>query len=491
MPESENEFFRIRKEKLQRIRDKGINPYPTKFHRTHTSKQAIDQFIKCETTGATFDEKVSMAGRIMGRRGMGKASFIDLKDIDGNIQIMMRSNQLNERYDDLDDLDIGDWIGATGTIFRTKTSEITLQVETFELLSKSLLPLPEKWHGLTDTETRYRQKYLDLISNENAKNAAILRSKLVSHIRNFMNTRGFLEVETPILVPVAAGGMAHPFITHHNALDRNLYLRIATELHLKRLVVGGLEKVYEIGRVFRNEGIDLQHNPEFTTMESYEAFADYNDVMKMVEELVSSSAEYLNSSMKLEYGDQTLDFTPPWPRMNLRQKIITESGIDFLEHNTVESLKSAMGNIGINVTQQVSWAGLMDKLISEKVEPSLIQPCFLIDYPVAMSPLAKKSDSDSNIAERFEGFVCGMEICNSFTELNDPEDQRQRFEEQEKLHQEFQNEEMDRLDEDFLVSIEHGLPPTGGLGIGIDRLAMLLTNNPSIREVILFPQLRN
>ena len=294
MPESENEFFRIRKEKLQRIREKGINPYPAKFHRTHTSKQAIDQFIKCEASEVPFDEKISMAGRIMGRRGMGKASFIDLKDIDGNIQIMMRSNQLNERYDDLDDLDIGDWIGATGTIFRTRTSEITLQVENFELLSKSLLPLPEKWHGLTDTETRYRQKYLDLISNENAKNTAIQRSKLVSHIRNFMNTRGFLEVETPILVPVAAGGMAHPFITHHNALDRNLYLRIATELHLKRLVVGGLEKVYEIGRVFRNEGIDLQHNPEFTTMESYEAFADYSDVMKMVEDLVSSSAAHLN-----------------------------------------------------------------------------------------------------------------------------------------------------------------------------------------------------
>ena len=306
-----------------------------------------------------------------------------------------------------------------------------------------------------------------------------------------MNTRGFLEVETPILVPVAAGGMAHPFITHHNALDRNLYLRIATELHLKRLVVGGLEKVYEIGRVFRNEGIDLQHNPEFTTMESYEAFADYSDVMKMVEDLVSSSAAHLNGSMKLEYGDKVLDFTPPWPRMNLREKIISESGIDFLEHDSVDSLKSAMANIGINVTQQVSWAGLMDKLISEKVEPSLVQPCFLVDYPVAMSPLAKKSETDSNIAERFEGFVCGMEICNSFTELNDPEDQRLRFEEQEKLHQQFQNEEMDRLDEDFLVSIEHGLPPTGGLGIGIDRLAMLLTNNPSIREVILFPQLRN
>ena len=285
--------------------------------------------------------------------------------------------------------------------------------------------------------------------------------------------------------------MAHPFTTHHNALNRDLFLRIATELHLKRLIVGGIEKVFEIGRVFRNEGVDLQHNPEFTTMESYEAFSDYNDVMEMVEQLVSSAAKTLNGSETVTYGDEELKFSPPWPRIDLRKKIIEVSGIDFFDHSEPDSLKTAMSKAGVDVSQQVSWSGLLDKLISDKIEPTLVQPCFLVDYPVAMSPLAKKSPADDRIAERFEGFVCGMEICNAFTELNDPIDQRERFEEQEMLRQEYQNEEMDRLDEDFLVAIEHGMPPTGGLGIGIDRLTMLLTNNPSIREVILFPQLRS
>jgi lysyl-tRNA synthetase class 2 len=491
LTDSDNEFMKIRKNKLKEIRSKGINPYPTKFNRTHTGTNAIHQFETSESNNIEFKEIIIIAGRIVGRRSMGKASFIDIQDIDGRFQIMFRANVLMQRYNDLDDLDIGDWIGAKGTLFRTRTNEITLQVTEYELLCKSLRPLPEKWHGLTDTETRFRQKYLDLISNDQAKQTAISRSKLVSHIRSFMDHRGFLEVETPVLVPIAAGGMAHPFVTHHNALSRQLYLRIATELHLKRLIVGGLEKVYEIGRVFRNEGLDQQHNPEFTTMESYEAFSDYTDVMIMVEELVSSCAMTLNGSMQTLYGNESLDFSPPWPRINLRDKIIKESGIDFFEHEDIPSLKSAMSNIGIDITHQVSWAGLIDKLISEKVEPSLIQPCFLTDYPTAMSPLAKKSPTDSRIAERFEGFVCGMEICNSFTELNDPEDQRVRFEEQELLHREFETEEMDRLDEDFLIAIEHGMPPTGGLGIGIDRLTMIMTNNTSIREVILFPQLRN
>jgi lysyl-tRNA synthetase class 2 len=306
-----------------------------------------------------------------------------------------------------------------------------------------------------------------------------------------MSDRGFIEVETPMLVPIAAGGMAHPFTTHHSALNRDLFLRIATELHLKRLIVGGIEKVFEIGRVFRNEGVDLQHNPEFTTMESYEAFSDYNDVMEMVEQLVSMAAKTLHGSETVTYGDEELKFSPPWPRIDLREKIIEVSGIDFFDHSELDSLKTAMSKAGVDVSQQVSWSGLLDKLISDKVEPTLVQPCFLVNYPVAMSPLAKKSPADDRIAERFEGFVCGMEICNAFTELNDPIDQRARFEEQEMLRQEFQDEEMDRLDEDFLVAIEHGMPPTGGLGIGIDRLTMLLTNNLSIREVILFPQLRS
>ena len=489
--QNEQEFIKVRVEKTASLRQKGIDPYPTNYKRTHTSQQAEKAFEAAEKENDEFNETIKVAGRIMGRRGMGKASFIDLSDADGRIQVMMRSNVLNEDYEILDDLDIGDWIGAEGTLFRTRTGQITLQVTTFSILCKSLRPLPEKWHGLTDVETRFRQRYLDLISNADAIKTAKDRSLLVSTIRQFMSEKGFIEVETPMLVPIAAGGMAHPFTTHHNALNRDLFLRIATELHLKRLIVGGIEKVFEIGRVFRNEGVDLQHNPEFTTMESYEAFSDYNDVMDMVEQLVSTAATTLNGSETVKYGEEELQFSPPWPRIDLREKIIEVSGIDFFEHPELESLKTAMKEAGIDVSQQVSWSGLLDKLISDKVEPTLVQPCFLVNYPVAMSPLAKKSPTDDRIAERFEGFVCGMEICNAFTELNDPMDQRARFEEQEMLRQEFQNEEMDRLDEDFLVAIEHGMPPTGGLGIGIDRLAMLLTTNSSIREVILFPQLRS
>mgnify|MGYP000863132866 FL=1 len=489
--QNEQEFIKVRVEKTASLRQKGIDPYPTNYKRTHTSQQAEKAFELAEKANDEFNETIKVAGRIMGRRGMGKASFIDLSDADGRIQVMMRSNVLNEDYEILDDLDIGDWIGAEGTLFRTRTGQITLQVATFSILCKSLRPLPEKWHGLTDVETRFRQRYLDLISNEDAIKTAKDRSLLVSTIRQYMSEKGLIEVETTMLVPIAAGGMAHPITNHHNALNRDLFIRIATELHLKRLVVGGIEKVFEIGRVFRNEGVDLQHNPEFTTMESYEAFSDYNDFMDMVEQLVSTAATTLNGSETVKYGEEELQFSPPWPRIDLREKIIEVSGIDFFEHPELESLKTAMKEAGIDVSQQVSWSGLLDKLISDKVEPTLVQPCFLVNYPVAMSPLAKKSPTDDRIAERFEGFVCGMEICNAFTELNDPIDQRARFEEQEMLRQEFQNEEMDRLDEDFLVAIEHGMPPTGGLGIGIDRLAMLLTNNSSIREVILFPQLRS
>ena len=489
--QNEQGFMKVRLDKTASLRQKGIDPYPTNYKRTHTSKQAEEAFESAENSNMEFHETIKVAGRIMGRRGMGKASFIDLSDTDGQIQIIMRSNVLNEHYEILSDLDIGDWIGAEGTLFRTRTGQITVQVESFSILCKSLRPLPEKWHGLTDVETRFRQRYLDLISNEDAVKTAKNRSLLIRTIRQFMSDRDFIEVETPMLVPIAAGGMAHPFTTHHNALNRDLFLRIATELHLKRLIVGGIEKVFEIGRVFRNEGVDLQHNPEFTTMESYEAFSDYNDVMEMVEQLVSSAAKTLNGSETVTYGDEELKFSPPWPRIDLRKKIIEVSGIDFFDHSEPDSLKTAMSKAGVDVSQQVSWSGLLDKLISDKIEPTLVQPCFLVNYPVAMSPLAKKSPADDRIAERFEGFVCGMEICNAFTELNDPIDQRARFEEQEMLRQEFQNEEMDRLDEDFLVAIEHGMPPTGGLGIGIDRLTMLLTNNPSIREVILFPQLRS
>ena len=491
MTQPEQEFIKVRLGKIESLRARGINPYPARFARTHTSAEAVDLFERSEKDATDEPVKATIAGRIIARRDMGKATFIDVSDSAGAIQIMFRENLLSEKYDLLEYFDIGDWLGASGSLFRTRTRQVTLQVENFEMLCKSLRPLPEKWHGLTDIETRFRQRYLDLISNPDAIKSARSRSKLISTIRGFMSARGFMEVETPILVPIAAGGMAHPFTTHHNALNRDLYLRIATELHLKRLIVGGMKKVYEIGRNFRNEGLDQQHNPEFTTLESYEAFTDYIGVMSMVEDMVSECAKAISGSTLSVYNGTELDFTPPWPRMDLQEKIIEVSGIDFLKVEDTASLSKAMEAANIDVSNQVSWGGLLDKLISEKVEPTLIQPTFLVNYPVAMSPLAKKSSEDPRIVERFEGFVHGMEICNAFTELNDPVDQRERFEEQEKLHQKFQEEEMDRLDEDFLVAIEHGMPPTGGLGIGIDRLAMILTDNPSIREVILFPQLRN
>ncbi|MCH7786541.1 MAG: lysine--tRNA ligase, partial [Chloroflexi bacterium] len=492
MPDEENELLRVRLEKLERLRARGIEPYPNNYDRTHTSQEAIAFFESEEGREGqdTRTEEVSVAGRIVALRGMGKATFADLLDGFGRMQVLFRRNVLSDTYEILQDLDLGDWLGVRGPLFRTRTGQITLEVQEFTLLCKSLRPLPEKWHGLTDVEIRYRQRYLDLIANEDARRVATLRPRIISAIRRFMDGRGFIEVETPILVPVAAGAMAHPFITHHNSLDRDLYLRIATELYLKRLIVGGIEKVYEIGRVFRNEGVDLQHNPEFTMMESYESFVDYNDVMRMVEDMVSSVAQEVLGTPVVEFDGNRIDFTPPWPRLSLRDEIIKYSGIDYLDYPDIESLSAEMKLVGVDVSQQVSWGGLLDKLISSKVEHHLVQPTFLVDYPVAMSPLSKKKKDDPRVAERFEGFVAGMEICNAFTELNDPIDQRRRFEEQETLRSEYQEEEMDRLDEDFLIAIEHGMPPTGGLGMGMDRLVMLLSGHHSIREVVLFPQLR-
>lgn len=492
MTQSENELFRVRLEKLERLREKGIEPYPNNYDRTHTTEEAITYFNEQETEHGeeVHTDTVSLAGRIVAFRGMGKVSFADILDGHGRVQILFRRNTLTDTYETIKDLDIGDWLGVRGPLFRTRTGEITVAAQEFTILCKSLRPLPEKWHGLADVEIRFRQRYLDLISNPEARQIAIMRSRITSAIRRFMDSRGFLEMETPILVPIAAGGMAHPFVTHHNQLSRDLYLRIATELHLKRLIVGGIEKVYEIGKIFRNEGVDLTHNPEFTTMESYESFADYNDVMEMVEQMVHTIAQEVLGTSVVEFNNQRIDFTPPWPRLSLLDEIKKHSGIDFLAHPDIESMKTAMADIGIDVSQQMSWPGLMDKLISSKVEHNLVQPCFLIDYPVEMSPLAKKKADSPRIVERFEGFVAGMEICNAFTELNDPVDQRQRFEAQEALRDQFAGEETDRLDEDFLVAIEHGMPPTGGLGIGIDRLVMLLSGHHSIREVVLFPQLR-
>jgi lysyl-tRNA synthetase class 2 len=426
----------------------------------------------------------------MSMRVMGKAAFLDLRDGSGRVQAHLRRDILEDQYHLVKELDLGDFLGVSGALFRTRTGEITVEAQQLTVLSKSLRPLPEKWHGLRDIEQRYRQRYVDLISNPEVKTAFLQRSKIINSIRSFLNGRGFIEVDTPILVPVAAGALARPFITHHHALDQDLYLRIATELYLKRLIVGGLDKVYELGRVFRNEGIDQDHNPEFTLLESYEAYADYNDVMQMVEEMVSTSAIEALGTRQVEYRECTIDLTPPWKRVSLREELYRRSGLDIEEYSSASSLGSRMRELGVEVRVQESRGRLIDKLLSTFVEPHLIQPTFLVDYPEDMSPLAKPKLDAQGYVERFEGFAAGMEIANSYTELNDPDLQRERFMAQEELRLLYKDEEVDRLDEDFLLALEYGMPPTGGLGVGIDRLVMLLTGQPSIRDAVLFPQMR-
>lgn len=492
---SSNSLFEVRKQKLDRLKQKGINPYPHNYKRSHTTLEAINLLKEIESDKKTSSKPdVSIAGRLMNVRDMGKVTFVDIQDISGQIQILLRKNLLGSEYELISDLDIGDWIGANGTVIRTRRGEPSVEANNIAILCKSLRPLPEKWHGLTDTEIRFRHRHLDLIANNQARKAAMARPQIVSSMRRYLDNTGFIEVETPVLVPVAAGAMARPFVTHHNQLHRDLYMRIATELYLKRLVVGGLEKVYEIGKVFRNEGVDLNHNPEFTMLECYEALADYNDMMEMVENMIAHISREVLKTTIIAINEEDVDLSKPWPRLSLREQLIEHAGVDFIECGDLDSLKAQMNKLGLDSSQQTSWSGLLDKLISDTVEPKLVRPSFLIDYPVEMSPLAKKSRIDERIVERFEGFIGGMEICNSFTELNDPIDQRERFEYQESMRtsSESKNEDdYDRLDEDFLVAIEQGMPPTAGLGMGIDRLTMILLNEPSIREVILFPQLRS
>ena len=492
MAERGEEIYRQRLAKVDSLRAQGIDPYPHRYRRTHTIDKAVALFIKAEEAGRTPKGRVSVAGRVVGLRPMGKVTFADLRDGTGKVQAYFGSSDLApEQQAVLKEVDSGDSLGVKGTLFRTQAGEITVRAQSLTLLAKSLRPLPEKWHGLTDVEKRYRQRYLDLVSNEEVRRIFTIRSRLVSSIRRFLDSRDFVEVETPILLPIAAGAMARPFTTHHHTLDREIYLRIATELHLKRLIVGGLDKVYEIGRVFRNEGIDTKHNPEFTTLESYEAYVDYTDVMKMVENMMAHITQEVLGTKIVTFGKHTIDFTPPWQRLTLRDTIYEKSGIDIadLRYLDADVLREDVSSLGLNVAT-LSPSQLYDKLLSQYVEPTLIQPTFLLDYPVEMSPLAKKMPGNPRLVERFEGYVGGMEIANAFTELNDPIDQRRRFEEQEAFHLEFGDEEVDHLDEDFLLAIEHGMPPTGGMGMGIDRLVMLLTNQQSIREVILFPQLR-
>ena len=430
---------------------------------------------------------VTVAGRITARRNMGKITFMDLRDSSGKIQLLCGELLDVDQNQFLKEIDIGDIIGASGRLFHTKTKEPTIAVSDLTLLAKSLRPLPEKWHGLSDVDLRYRQRYLDLISNPETRETFKVRSQVIAAIRQFLNQQGFLEVETPVLQPSAGGALARPFITHHHALDQDFYLRIATELHLKRLIIGGLDKVYELGRIFRNEGISTKHNPEFTTLESYEAYADYNDVMKMLEKMVSKISKKVLGTDKIKFGDSTINFKPPWQRLSLRQAIIKYSGIDFDKFPDADSLRAEMLRLKIEVDPQKDRGRLIDELISTFIEPNLIQPTFLLDYPVEMSPLAKRKPDDEHLVERFEAFAGGMEIANAFTELNDPVEQRQRFRQQQRQRK-AEDEVEETIDEDFLLALEYGMPPTGGLGAGIDRLVRLLTNQQSIREVILFPQ---
>ena len=494
------ELDRLRK--VDQLRHQGIDPFPARIERTHSVQEAIALYMECEESqddadghGGVRTETVKIAGRVMARRGMGKMSFLDVRDGSGQVQVQARADVLADDFELLSMLDIGDFVSVSGPVMRTRRGQISVEACTFGIISKSMRPLPEKWHGLQDAETRVRQRYLDLLANERVMENARARSKVASSVRRFMEAQGFMEVETPILVPVAAGGFAEPFETYHNALGRGLFLRIATELYLKQLIVGGMDKVFEIGKIFRNEGIDADHNPEFTTMESYEAYADYNDVMRMTEEMVAFVATEVNGSTVVPVPDgeegETIDLSPPWPRLDLREAIIDASGIDFRACPMREALAAAMDERGMHVEPNSTWQQLLDKVISASVEPRLVAPTFLVDYPLAMSPLAKKKPGYDDVVERFEAFVLGRELANAFTELNDPVDQRERFEQQERQREEFDDVEADRLDESFLLAVEHGMPPTGGLGIGIDRLAMLVTGESSIREVTLFPQLRS
>ncbi len=493
MTQRNEEYYRQRLSKLERLRSAGVDPYPARFQRTHTAQEATARFeqLHGDAPGAHGEEEVTAAGRLTAQRIMGKASFMDLNDGSGKLQLYFRSDHLSpEQYEALEHLDLGDFLGATGTLFRTRTGQISLEVHSYTVLAKALQPPPEKWHGLTDVETRYRHRYLDLMSSEEVRATFVTRARLVAAMRRFLNDRGFIEVETPVLLPHAGGAAARPFATHHNALDQDFFLRIATELHLKRLIVGGYEKVYEIGRIFRNEGISTKHNPEFSTMECYEAYADYQDMMALVEQMTAFMAQETLGALELPFKEQTISLAPPWQRYTFEEVLREHTSISYLDYPDAASLYQAIKEKGLRVPPGLGYGKLVDELFSEYAESHLIQPTFLLDYPIELSPLAKQKADDPRLVERFEGFIGGMEIANAFSELNDPEEQRRRFGQQATARAEG-DEEAELPDEDFLFALEHGMPPTGGLGMGIDRLAMIFTNNASIREVILFPQLRS
>ena len=475
--------------KLEALRSAGVDPYPPRATRTHTAAEitALVEDLaegESEVPGLVAD----VAGRVVARRDMGKATFIDLQDGSGRIQALLRQNALDD-YESLRLIDLGDFIGVHGQPIRTRTGQPTIAAVQWTMLAKALHSPPEKFHGLQDRELRQRRRYLDLMANEETRRTFTVRSRVVSSIRRFLDGRGFLEVETPILQESAGGAAARPFTTHFNALDEDRALRISLELHLKRLVVGGFERVYEIGRNFRNEGMDWKHNPEFTMLETYEAYADYNDVARMVEEMISGAAKEVLGAMTFSFRGNEIDLTPPWRRVTLHDAMREYGGPDLDEFLTSETLRAELSRRGLQLPPNAGYGTLVDEAMSHYVEPNLIQPTFLLDYPVELSPLAKRKPGNPRLVERFEVFFGGFEAGNAYTELNDPVDQRQRFEEQLRLR-EAGDVEVELVDEDFLFALEHGMPPTGGFGVGIDRLVMILTGEDHIRDVILFPQLK-
>ncbi len=481
----ESDLLADRRAKLERLREQGIEPYPHVFP-DRTEIAAVRESHGNLEPGEETGDRYRIAGRLIARRGHGKAAFLDLKDGSGQVQVQARVDELGEAYEALLSLDIGDIVGIEGTVFASKRGELSIRADAWELLSKSLRPPPEKFHGLEDVETRYRRRELDLMANEESRDLFLKRARTIAEVRRWFDQRDFVEVETPVLQPLYGGALARPFTTHHNALDRDFYLRIATELYLKRLVVGGIEKVYELGKDFRNEGISHKHNPEFTMLEWYEAYADYNDTATELEGLVSSVAQSVLGTTKIERDGETIDLSPPWRRITLREAIKEETGIDVMEHPSREELAKAMGS---EPDAEEGWGKLVDGLLSKQVEPKLIEPTFIVDYPVELSPFAKRHRTDEGLVERWEAFVGGIEISNSFTELNDPDEQRRRFEAQAEETARG-DEETQPYDETFVESLEQGMPPTGGAGLGIDRLVMILTGAQSLREVVLFPAMR-
>ena len=489
VPQEENlsQLLQIRRDKLKDLQESGNDPFQiTRYAVDNDSANIKENFDALE------GQPVSIAGRLMSKRGMGKVSFCDLQDKSGRIQLYARKDEMDEEeYNRFKKYDIGDIVGVQGEVFRTQRGEMSVRVQKVTLLSKSLLPLPEKFHGLTNTELRYRQRYVDLIVNPEVKRNFIIRSQFIKYVRDFMDARGFMEVETPVLNTISGGATARPFITHHNTLDIDMYMRIATELPLKRLIVGGMDRVYEIGRIFRNEGMDPKHNPEFTTVELYEAYADFNDMMDLFEELLSSAAQKILGTYQLEWQGEQIDLTPGWPRLPMHEAVKQYTGLDFMAITSDEEAVAAAKSIGVELpeTADPTWGNALYEVFDQKVEEKLIQPTFITMHPVDVSPLAKRSPKDPRLTERFELFICHSEMGNAFSELNDPIDQRERFQKQVELRAKG-DDEAGMMDEDFITALEYGLPPTGGLGIGIDRCVMMLTNSDSIREVILFPTMK-